>query len=225
MMITFIRHGESEWNGKGIMQGIDDPALSSRGIEQAEALAERIEGIKGIRIFSSPLKRAYQTARIAAGRMDTDIEIIEDLMEIDIGRFSTLTWDQVKTEFPELFKKPDVNIWELFLNNRIPGQEPYEEMVQRIQRALAQIESSDSGKPPVLFSHGGFIRIFIAEQLGFRLDRKYFDIDNTSITIFDYETGMATFNRINDTRHLTSLSQLFDGLSESESVLRPSLGR
>ena len=201
-MITYIRHGESEFNSKGILQGNDDPELSLKGIDQAEALADRLKDMRGVSIFSSPLKRALQTARIVASRIETDIDVIEDLKEIDIGQFSTLTWDQVKSKYPELFPHPDITIWELFRNNRIPGQEPYEAMVQRIARALSQIESRSNGGDPIIFGHGGFLRVFMAEQLGFRLERESFKIDNTSITLFDYTARTATFYRINDIHHL-----------------------
>lgn len=106
IMFTYIRHGESEYNSKGIMQGIDDPDLSSEGVKQAEALAKRLDGIRNVRIYASPLKRAFQTAETVASRVKAGITVVDDLKEIDIGRFSNLTWDQVKTEYPLLFKDP-----------------------------------------------------------------------------------------------------------------------
>lgn len=185
------------------MQGIDNPKLSDKGIRQSEALAERLKDIKDAQVFSSPLERAYHTARITASRIGTDITVIDDLKEIDIGEFSLRTWDQAKADFPELFPHPDVNIWKLFRYNKIPGQETYEAMVERIIRAMSQVETQSNGSDAILFSHGGFIRIFIAEQFGFDLVRKYVEIENTSITVFDFENGFATFDRINDTHHLT----------------------
>jgi len=202
MVITYIRHGESEFNSKGIMQGNDDPKLSSKGLKQAEALADRLKDIREAQVFSSPLERAHHTARIAVSGMGTDITLIEDLKEIDIGDFSTRTWDQIKIKYPELFLQPNVTIWDLFRHNQIPGQEPYEAMTQRIAHALSLIETRSNGSHPIIFGHGGFIRIFIAEQLGFRLVRESFKIENTSITLFDYAGGKATFHRINDTHHL-----------------------
>jgi broad specificity phosphatase PhoE len=205
-MITYIRHGESEYNNRGIMQGIDDPDLSSNGVNQAEALAERLGERLGetrnVRIFTSPLKRAFQTAQTAASRSDIDIAVIDDLKEIDIGVFSNLTWAQVKAKYPHLFKDPDVSFWKLFRDDAIPGQEPYASMVQRIERALSVIRIRSGDTLPIIFGHGGFLRIFIAEQLGFRLVREGIRIDNTSINRFDYKDGLATFHRINDIDHL-----------------------
>ena len=201
-MITYIRHGESEFNRKGILQGTDDPDLSQKGIKQAEALAERLKDMPKAPVFSSPLKRALHTAKIFASKTDSGIDVIEELKEIDIGHFSTRTWDQVKTAHPELFQQPDVTFWELFGTNRIPGQERYEMMVERVEHALRKIENRSNGEHPIIFGHGGFLRLFIADQLGFRLLRESFKIDNTSVNLFDYADGRATFYRLNDIHHL-----------------------
>jgi len=203
-MITYIRHGESEYNSKGIMQGIDDPDLSSEGVKQAEALAKRLDGIRNVRIYASPLKRAFQTAETVASQLKADITVVDDLKEIDIGRFSNQTWNQIKTEYPLLFKDPKISFWKLFRENSIPGQEPYESVAQRIERALSMIRARSADNLPIVLGHGGFLRIFIAEQLGFRLVREGIRIDNTSITRFDYKDDLATFHRINDTDHLAS---------------------
>jgi len=220
IMITYIRHGESIYNSKGIMQGIDDPDLSSEGIKQAEALAERLDETRNVRIYASPLKRAFQTAQIVAPRLGADITVIDDLKEIDIGRFSNLTWNQVKAEYPLLFKKdPKISFWKLFRDDSIPGQEPYESVAQRIERALSMFKTQCQDKVPVAVGHGGFLRIFIAEQLGFRLVREGIRIDNTSITRFDYKDGLATFHRINDIDHLMPSSLPNDSRSMSPKLV------
>ncbi len=115
------------------MQGIDDPDLSSNGVRQAEALAERLGDIRNVLVYASPLKRAFQTAQIVASRLGVDITVIDDLKEIDIGCFSRLTWEQVKVEYPSLFKTPGVSFWKLFRDDSIPGQETYKTVVQRIK--------------------------------------------------------------------------------------------
>ena len=114
MLITYIRHGESEFNSKGIMQGVDDPDLSPKGIEQVEALADRLNGVRGVQVFASPLKRALQTAQPVAACAGVDITVIEDLKEIDIGCFSNLTRQQAEIKYPHLFEDPEITFWKLF---------------------------------------------------------------------------------------------------------------
>jgi probable phosphoglycerate mutase len=204
MMITFIRHAESEFNCQGIMQGIDDPDLSTVGIRQAEALSKRLSLLRNVRIFASPLKRALDTARHITTRLDAEITVIDDLKEIDIGRFSKLTWDQAKIEYPLIFEDAGVTFWKLFRDGLIPGQELYESAVQRTERAFSEIGNCSDDRRPLVIGHGGFLRIFLAEQLGFRLVRDGVKIDNTSITCFDYHNGLATFYGINDVQHLSN---------------------
>ena len=202
MLITYIRHAESELNRQGIMQGIDNPDLSSRGTRQAAALAGRLREVRNVRIYSSPLQRALQTARTVASRLATDITVIDDLKELDVGVFSLLTWDQAKERHPALFKNPGVTFWKLVREDAIPGQEPYASVVERTERALTAIQAGTGDRLPMVFGHGGCMRIFIAEQLGFKLVRDGIRIDNTAVTRFTYQNGLATFHGINDTHHL-----------------------
>lgn len=78
-------------------------------------------------------------------------------------------------------------------------------MAGRVERAMTVISVRSAAKPPIVVGHAGFLRILIAEHLGFRLVREGIRIDNTSITRFDYVDGLATFLRINDTDHLACL--------------------
>ena len=64
MVIYVIRHGETDWNTKHWLQGTTDIPLNRNGIEVAEITSEALKGIPFDVIFSSPLKRAYQTAEI-----------------------------------------------------------------------------------------------------------------------------------------------------------------
>lgn len=85
MDIYFLRHGETKWNSLGRIQGQKNTKLSKEGIEQAEWTAEGMKDIPFDVIYSSPLERAYQTARIV--RRDRDIPIVLDerLKEIGFG--------------------------------------------------------------------------------------------------------------------------------------------
>ena len=81
-MIYLVRHGQTDWNLEGRYQGRIDIKLNSKGIEQAKEIKEKLKEIKFDKVFSSPLKRALETAQIIT---DNDIEIDERLIE-RIGR-------------------------------------------------------------------------------------------------------------------------------------------
>jgi probable phosphoglycerate mutase len=118
-MIYFIRHGESEANVKKVFAGQkDDTPLVDEGREQAKATAEEIikEGLKIDKIYSSPLKRAYETAEIIAKEIgfDTSNIITESrIIEYDMGSLSGTPWHTISStilvgaenaEDPEMFR-------------------------------------------------------------------------------------------------------------------------
>ena len=83
MILYIIRHGETEWNKMGKMQGKTDISLSEDGRKLAQKTADGLKNIKFDYIFSSPLERAYETACIIKG--DRDIEIVKDERLIEVG--------------------------------------------------------------------------------------------------------------------------------------------
>lgn len=88
MKLIITRHGETSWNKKHKMQGTIDSKLSSKGVEEAKKLAERLKNEHFDRIYSSPLSRALVTAEaVARFHPDVSFEIVEDLRERDLGEF------------------------------------------------------------------------------------------------------------------------------------------
>lgn len=118
-MIYFIRHGESEANVKKVFAGQkDDTPITEEGRQQAKATAQEIikEGLKIDKIYSSPLKRAYETAEIIAKEIgfDTSNIITESrIIEYDMGSLSGTPWHTISStilvgaenaEDPEMFR-------------------------------------------------------------------------------------------------------------------------
>ena len=103
MRIYFTRHGETEWNKLGIIQGQLDSALTSEGIEMGRRLGEMSKDLNFDRVYSSDLGRAYDTARLIC----PDREIIKTplLREIDVGSWSGKNIKDVKVEDEVLYKK------------------------------------------------------------------------------------------------------------------------
>lgn len=81
-MIYIVRHGQTDWNLEGRMQGHSDIPLNETGINQAKIIKEKLKDIQFDKVFSSPLKRAYQTAKIIT---NTEITIDERIIERDNG--------------------------------------------------------------------------------------------------------------------------------------------
>ena len=106
--LILVRHGESEWNRAGRIQGQVNSPLTDLGIDQAKAIRDHLSGIllnQELEIYTSPLDRAIQTAEIIAQGIDHPISkiIIEErLNDFSLGEISgTFGWDKVAEIFPE----------------------------------------------------------------------------------------------------------------------------
>ena len=106
--LILVRHGESEWNRAGRIQGQVNSPLTDLGISQAGAISDYLSGIflnQELEIYSSPLERAIQTAQIIAKGIDhlsSEVIIEERLNDFNLGEISgTYGWDKVAEIFPE----------------------------------------------------------------------------------------------------------------------------
>lgn len=111
----FVRHGESEGNATGTMQGHSDHVLTDRGRRQARATGRWFadEGIAVDRVFSSPLSRAMETARIIAESAEyADPLPLESAKELDTGMFTGLSLEEIAERYPEDYAEFIVGSWE-----------------------------------------------------------------------------------------------------------------
>ena len=103
MKLIFIRHAQSMANAAGKWQGRGETELSELGRQQAEKLRERFaaEGFEPTHVYSSPMIRTSETARIATAAWNYPITPLYDLIEIDVGVFSGKNWEEVQAQYPE----------------------------------------------------------------------------------------------------------------------------
>ncbi|MCQ2592777.1 MAG: histidine phosphatase family protein [Treponema sp.] len=85
MELYLIRHGQTDWNKEGRLQGSIDIELNENGKEMAVAAGKRLENIFFNKIYSSPLSRAFTTAKLIRGNKNTEIIIDERLKEVSFG--------------------------------------------------------------------------------------------------------------------------------------------
>ncbi|XP_047262335.1 phosphoglycerate mutase-like protein 4 isoform X2 [Capsicum annuum] len=157
--IIVIRHGETEWNADGRIQGHLDIELNDVGRQQAMAVAARLSKEPRISvIYSSDLKRAHETAEIIARRCG-DLEVIKDpeLRERHLGDLQGTSLREAAKSQPMAYKT--------FLSDRsdqeIPGGgESLDHLYERCTSCLQRIAMKHRGKRVVVVSHGGAIRAF-----------------------------------------------------------------
>ncbi len=129
-MIYIIRHGQTEMNQRHVLQGRSDAALNGAGIEQARQAAAGLSNIPFDRVFTSPLKRAIQTAEIVAPAV---APIVDDrLIEMDYGPYEGADLNRLPPEILTFFSD--------FVHNPAPGgMEPLASVVERAGAFLEDI--------------------------------------------------------------------------------------
>jgi probable phosphoglycerate mutase len=154
--ILLARHGETDWNRDNRFQGHADPPLNRLGREQAKVLAEALAGDPVTAIYTSPLRRAAETAEIMAAAHGLRAEPVDGLREVDVGSWQGLTRDDIEGRFPEQFQR--------WLDHG-PGWEDgesYEEMGRRSVAALLELAERHPVERIAVVTHGGPIRAAFA---------------------------------------------------------------
>jgi broad specificity phosphatase PhoE len=158
--ILLARHGESDWNRAKRWQGWADRPLTDLGREQARELATRLAETKLDAVYSSDLERARETAEIVAGSKGLPVRTTADLREVDVGSWSGLTRADAEGRFPQLYAR-----W-LEGGEGWDDGETYDEMSERVVRAIRRIAAEHEEQRVLVVTHGGAIRGVHAAALG-----------------------------------------------------------
>lgn len=169
-MLYVARHGETEWNHKGIISGRSDIALSEVGYQQAKLLAKEVANLSQpiTKIIHSPLQRAKETARIVAEKNKLPMSVDERLIELDYGDFDGTSdqqsvYLQLRTQFAV----------------RYPNGESLMDVYARIVPLLTELEQ-DQENTYLLVCHNSVIRAM----------KNYFEpLENEKV--FNYRTPNA----------------------------------
>ena len=158
--LVVLRHGQTDLNATGRFQGQADIPLNATGVAQAESARRRLAGIRFDAVYSSPLSRALDTARLI--RPDADIATDPRLMEIDVGSWSGRTWDEVKAEMPD-YERNYANGVDF---RRSPTGETLAEVVARGLPAAIEIAERHPGGLVLVVAHGLLLNRVIHALLG-----------------------------------------------------------
>jgi alpha-ribazole phosphatase len=161
LRLYLIRHGEIDPAATGKLIGHTDVALSERGVEKARRLAEKLANVRLDAIYSSDLRRAYQTAEIIAERNQVRAQPSAAWREINMGMWEGRTLAALNDEAPEqvsaLLCDP--------ASFEYPGGESFAAFTKRIQVALDQLLQTNPGGEIALVVHGGVCRAIIGGVL------------------------------------------------------------
>jgi probable phosphoglycerate mutase/uncharacterized phosphatase len=160
----FIRHGETDWNAKGILQGRSDVPLNAQGMQQAEEAAKILESVAFDVIVTSPLQRALQTAVCLAERCHKPWEPHDGLQE----RYFGYEEGQPKAEVLARYAFEGQAVPKLPL----PGAEPYDDVITRAVSTVKEVLESHAGQTVLLVGHSTFFQALYEALTGNPLPEK-----------------------------------------------------
>jgi broad specificity phosphatase PhoE len=201
--IILVRHGQTEWNRVERFRGLKDIELDETGHRQAQAIADRLHRWEIHAIYSSPLKRAFQTAQPIAEAKGLEVQPLQGLNDIDYGAWTGLSPEEVATEYGVLYQ--------ILLDNphlaQLPDGESLDQVRIRAVDALKRICLRQQSGTVVLVSHQVVNRVLLCAILGLS-NASFWQIaqDNAAINIFEAQGGKYRLLLLNDTCHLESLS-------------------
>lgn len=179
--LVITRHGETDWNRAGLIQGQQDTPLNDIGLAQAKAAARAIATYQPEAIYSSDLQRAMVTARMAAARLGISVRDDAGLRERRLGMLEGKTIDQFRRDEPALYgefrkREPDF---------ALPGSESLAEFHRRSVTAVESIAARHPGETVAIVTHGGVLGAILRETLGMAIHtRRNFSLDNACIAMF-----------------------------------------
>lgn len=179
-MIYLVRHGESEANFSGRFCGITNVELSLKGREEAVKAGNNLKNYKIEFVYSSPLKRAIDTAEIICDRNGIDLSeiMVEDcLIEVNFGLFENLTWDEIREQYREESENWILNKQKY----KFPEGNSYADIIKRVSRFIETIPDNS-----LVVTHFGVIQSILL-YLNIADDTNLWDyvINNCDIVIID----------------------------------------
>jgi len=190
-LVYLARHGETAWSLSGQHTGLTDLPLTPVGERNAEKLKDALRRVTFTKVFSSPLRRAWQTCELAGFR--ANVEVLHDLVEWDYGEYEGLRSEEIHAERPN---------WELFRDG-CPGGESPEQVAARADRVVDVVRSVSGNV--LLFSSGHFLRMLAARWTGIdTVDARSLMLSTASLSVLGYEGSIErpAIRLWNDTHHL-----------------------
>ncbi len=201
MDIILARHGETEWNVGEVFRGRADIDLNRNGRLQAELLGQYLAVTKIEAVYTSPLKRAVDTARSIARFHNLQVEVREELNDLDFGAWEGLSVNEVPLRYPDLFA-----VWADHPEKVcLPGGETLDDVKKRSMKTIDTI-IDHYRESVVLVTHRVVIKVLVCNLLG--LGNAHFwniMVDTCGLTTFRYDKGRFVLIRHNDNGFLKTL--------------------
>ena len=148
--VIFLRHGQAKNNTERILAGrTEGIPLTERGVQQAEHTAQLLEHMNISAIYSSPIQRAKHTAEIVGNHNSVDVQIDDRLIELDMGKFTGMPYDEIFNSHGNVFMK--------FYNGELEiahnGVETFSEVKKRVNSIVDHVLEKHPNENVVLVTH------------------------------------------------------------------------
>jgi len=192
--IIFLRHGQAKNNIERILTGrTPGIPLTEKGIEQAEKAAKFLEHMNISAIYSSPIERARHTAEIVGKHNSLDVTIDDRLIELDMGKFTGVPYDEIFTSHGNVFMK--------FYNGELEiahnGVETFSEVKKRVLGIVDHVVENHPDENVVLVTHMDPIKAMLATV-----------VDLTPTNLFELIIANASLNIFREHKRKFSISGL-----------------
>jgi broad specificity phosphatase PhoE len=182
--VYLVRHGETEWSLSGQHTGSTDIPLTENGRQVAHELGEKLAGTDFAAVWSSPLSRALDTARLAG--FGAELRIDDRLKEWDYGKYEGRTTPEIRETRPD---------WFLWRDGCPEGESP-EHVGARADGLVQDIRAVDGDV--LLFAHGHILRVICARWLDYPPgDGMHFSLGTATLSVLGYEREAASIWRWN----------------------------
>lgn len=174
-IIGLVRHGVTDWNKEGRMQGRNDIPLNDEGRRQAELLGKRLAGEEWDYIYSSDMQRARETADIIAGHMGKRVEGYDPLMaERAFGQLEGTTEQDRLERWGKAWRDMD------------HGGEAREDVIRRGMSMLEELDARHPGKRVLVISHGAVIGSLVESMFP---EFGFIGLKNTCVNVIEKTEG------------------------------------
>ena len=203
--ILLVRHGTTAFNESDLLQGLIDNPLSPKGRNEAERLASRLKGATIEAIFSSPLRRAVETATIINGFHDLPLTLVPEFIEIDLGEWEGLNYSNAREQFPEIHRR-----WISDPDFPFPGGESFSAVCARTKPGLERI-LRDERQHILIAGHASVNRAILGNLLGLSPSAaRHFRTGNAALSrlllVESSQLRWAVVDFWNSTAHLENAS-------------------
>ena len=202
MKLYLVRHGETEHNRQRLVQGQSEQGLTKLGLKQATAAARTLDLNNIVALYSSPLKRAVETASVIQTHGSPSHCTVSNLSELDVGELDGLSSQEMRSQYPKFMAAWDRNSGEA----QLPGGESLAQVQSRAWEWVIDVAGQHTDGQVVAVSHNFTISTLICQVLKLPISSfRQFRVDLGSISAIEVTKSQHRLLLLNSTFHLNAL--------------------